>query len=57
MNKQSYGLFRRLHGTKKWERVGDLAFPLDKARHVFQNQLISMSLGGEYEPRLRPVKK
>lgn len=58
MKKQYYSLFRRLRGAKgKWERISDLELPLDRARRVFQNKLINMSLGGDYEPRLRPVER
>lgn len=56
--KRLYGLFRRPRGSKgRWERLlPEWSLPLDRARRAFQNRLIDMSLGGEWEPALRPVK-
>lgn len=54
-----YSLFRRKRNTRgKWERLSELALPLENARHVFQTQLLNYAMNNfEYEARLMPVPR
>jgi hypothetical protein len=55
MNIRLYGLFEK-HG-ERWKRVhGTAAYPLNRARHIYQSALLAGAFG--YRPlcSLRPVR-